>query len=47
MRSFGLLELKIWAEHFAKVTSLLLLQFELENGPFEYWTLHESFRPMF
>jgi hypothetical protein len=23
-----------------------LLQFELENGPFESWTLHESFRPM-
>jgi hypothetical protein len=27
-------------------TSLLLLQFELENGPFESWTLHERFRPM-
>jgi hypothetical protein len=24
----------------------LLLQFEHENGPFESWTLHESFRPM-
>jgi hypothetical protein len=23
-----------------------LLQFELENDPFESWTLHESFRPM-
>jgi len=27
-------------------TSLLLLQFELENTSFESWTLHESFRPM-
>jgi len=27
-------------------TSLLLLQFELENGHFESWTPHESFRPM-
>jgi len=24
----------------------LLLQFELENGRCESWTLHESFRPM-
>jgi hypothetical protein len=23
-----------------------LLQFELENGPFESWTLNERFRPM-
>ena len=28
------------------LTSLLLLQFELENSPFESWTLHKSFRPM-
>jgi hypothetical protein len=28
------------------LTSLLLLQFELENNPFESWTLHESFKPM-
>ena len=27
-------------------TSLLLLRFELENGRFESWSLHESFRPL-
>jgi hypothetical protein len=27
-------------------TYLSLLQCELENDPFESWTLHESFRPM-
>jgi hypothetical protein len=24
----------------------LLLRFELENGRFESWSLHESFRPL-
>jgi len=28
------------------LTSLLLLQLELENSHFESWTLHESFRPI-
>jgi hypothetical protein len=28
------------------ITSLLLLQFELENSRFESWTLNESFMPM-
>ena len=27
-------------------TSPLLLKFELENGKIEFWTFHESFRPM-
>ena len=51
--SFGLLELKIWAENRTVSelsgqvpTSPLFLRFELENGRFESWTLHESYRSM-
>jgi len=44
-RDMGLTLNNVWASG-QILTSLLLLQFELENDRFESWTLHESFRPM-
>jgi hypothetical protein len=44
-RDIGLTLNSVWAGE-QILTFLLLLQFELKNGCFESWTLHESFRPM-